>query len=80
MKLTPWMLAVAAFLIIAAMAVGFLFKRLFAAEAQVIPEVVTRNIPMALSDILPGTRIDASFFGRRTCQRNRPDAGHTYIQ
>ena len=63
MKLTPWMLAVAAFLIIAAMAVGFLFKRLFAAEAQVIPEVVTRNIPMALSDILPGTRIDASFLG-----------------
>ena len=36
-KLTPWMLAVAAFLIIAAMAVWFLFKRLFAAEAQVIP-------------------------------------------
>ena len=63
MKLTPWMLAVAAFLIIAALAVGFLFKRLFAAEPQGIPEIATRNVPMALSDIEPGTRIDASFLG-----------------
>ena len=63
MKLTPWMLAVAAFLIIAVLAVGFLFKRLFAVEPAVRPEVERRNVPMALSDIEPGTRIDASFIG-----------------
>jgi len=62
-KLTPWMLAVAAFLIIAVLAVGFLFKRLFAVEPVVQPEVERRNVPMALSDIEPGTRIDASFIG-----------------
>ncbi len=63
MKLTPWMLAVAAFLIIAVLAVGFLFKRLFAVEPAGQPEVERRNVPMALSDIEPGTRIDASFIG-----------------
>ena len=63
MKITPWMLAVAAFLIVSALAVGFIFKRLFAAELQTVAETATRNVPMALSDIEPGTRIDASFIG-----------------
>ncbi len=57
------MLAVAAFLMIAVLAVGFLFKRLFAVEPTVRPEVERRNVPMALSDIAPGTLIKANFIG-----------------
>ena len=61
MKLTPWMLAVAAFLIIAALAVGFIFKRMFARES-VRPAVAAReNIPVALSDIEPGTEIQSGY-------------------
>ncbi len=57
MKLTPWMLTVAAFMIVALLAVGFIFKKLTAREvvAEVKPEV--RTLPMASSDIEPGTLI-----------------------
>jgi pilus assembly protein CpaB len=62
-KLTPWMLAVAAFLMIAVLAVGFLLKRLFAVEPKVQPVVERRNVPMALSDIAPGTLMKANYIG-----------------
>ncbi|MCA9082471.1 MAG: Flp pilus assembly protein CpaB [Planctomycetaceae bacterium] len=63
MKLTPWMLAVAAFLIVAALSVGFIFKKLFAAQPPKAPEVARRNVPMALSDIEPGIRIQSNYLG-----------------
>ena len=57
MKLTPWMLTVAAFLIVALLAVGFIFKKLMAREVVVEPPRETRTLPMASSDIEPGTLI-----------------------
>ncbi|MCA9057820.1 MAG: Flp pilus assembly protein CpaB, partial [Planctomycetaceae bacterium] len=55
MKLTPWMMPVAAFAVVAVLAVGFLMKKLTAREVveEVKPEV--RTLPMALTDIEPGT-------------------------
>ena len=41
MKLTPWMLTVATFLIIAVLAVGFLFKNLFAQEVKPLSRLQT---------------------------------------
>lgn len=63
MKLTPWMLTVAIFLIVAALAVGFLFKKLFAKE--VIPPVAesVRRVPMMTSPVEAGTRIETSHLG-----------------
>ena len=71
MKLTPWMLSVVAFIIIAALAVGFLFKRLFAAEPA--PEVVdnTRLVPMALSNISSGARLERGHLGQGPWNRDR---------
>ncbi|MCA9064107.1 MAG: Flp pilus assembly protein CpaB [Planctomycetaceae bacterium] len=55
MKLTPWMMTVAAFAVVAVLAVGFLLKKLTAREVveEAKPEV--RTLPMALTDIEPGT-------------------------
>ena len=61
MKLTPWMLAIAAFFIIAALAVGFIFKRLFAQEVVRPSAPCRENIPVALSDIEPGTEMQSGF-------------------
>jgi len=57
MKLTPWMLAIATFLIIAALAVGFIFKRMFAREIVRPAASGRENIPVVLSDIESGTEI-----------------------
>ena len=51
MKFTPWMLTVAMFLIIVALAVGFLFKRLFAKEALPVVEESRRIVPMLSSAV-----------------------------
>jgi pilus assembly protein CpaB len=58
------MLAVSAFLIITALAVGFLFKRLFAAEP--LPEIVdtTEQVPMAVANISSGTMVQRAHLGR----------------
>lgn len=63
MKLTPWMLTIATFLIIAALAVGFLFKKLFAKE--VAPEVANpnRNVPMLTSSVEAGTQLERAHLG-----------------
>jgi pilus assembly protein CpaB len=62
-KLTPWMLTVASFLIIALLAVGFLFKRLMAREEVVAAKDEPRLLPMAVSDIEPGTLITRAHVG-----------------
>ena len=63
MKLTPWMLTVAMFVIIAALAVGFLFKRLFAKEVLPLVQESPRIVPMLSSAVEAGTRIEASHLG-----------------
>ena len=63
MKLTPWMLTVAMFVIIAALAVGFLFKRLFAKEVLPVVQESPRIVPMLSSAVEAGTRIEASHLG-----------------
>jgi len=57
------MLTVAMFLIIAALAVGFLFKRLFAKEVVPVVEENSRRVPMLSSAVEAGTRIEASHMG-----------------
>ncbi len=63
MKLTPWMLTVASFLVIALLAVGFLFKKLTAREEVVAARPEARTLPMAVTDIEPGTVITRSHIG-----------------
>jgi pilus assembly protein CpaB len=62
-KLTPWMLTVAAFLIIAVLAVGFIIKKLGAQEIVRPPEPQSRTLPMAITDIEPGTMITRAHIG-----------------
>jgi pilus assembly protein CpaB len=57
------MLTVSMFLIIAALAVGFLFKRLFAKEVVPVVEESLRRVPMLSSAVEAGTRIEASHVG-----------------
>ena len=64
MRLTPWMLSVAAFLIVAALAVGFLFKRLFAAEPAPEPVDTTQLVPMAVATISPGAQLQRGDLGQ----------------
>lgn len=63
MKLTPWMLTVASFMIIALLAVGFLFKKLMAREEIAPPQAAARTLPMAITDIEPGTLITRAHVG-----------------
>jgi pilus assembly protein CpaB len=62
-KLTPWMLTIAAFGIIALMAVGFLFKKLTAREVVAEAKVPSRSLPMAISEIEAGTVITRAHIG-----------------
>jgi len=57
------MLTVATFLIIAALTVGFLFKKLFAREAAPPPASQGRRVPMLTSAVEAGTRIERSHLG-----------------
>lgn len=63
MKLTPWMLTVAAFGIIALLAVGFLFKKLLASPVVEVKPPEARVLPMAISEIEPGTVITRAHVG-----------------
>jgi Flp pilus assembly protein CpaB len=62
-KLTPWMLTVSAFGIISLLAVGFLLKKLWAAEVVEAPKSDSRVLPMALQDLQPGVTITRSHVG-----------------
>lgn len=63
-KITPWMLTVAAFLMVAVLAVGFIFKKLTAQEIVEAPRVESRTLPMAVTDVEPGTVITRAHVGR----------------
>jgi pilus assembly protein CpaB len=62
-KLTPWMLTVGAFLMIAVLAVGFIFKKLSAQQVEFPPPPQPRTLPMAITDIPAGTRITRAHVG-----------------
>lgn len=63
MKLTPWMLTVSAFLIVALLAVGFIIKKLTAREEVAAASIEPRRLPMATTDIEPGTEITRAHLG-----------------
>ena len=63
MKLTPWMLTVAAFGVIAVLAVGFLFKKLMAAPVVEVKPPEAKILPMAITEIDPGTVITRAHVG-----------------
>ena len=65
MKLTPWMLTVAAFSIICLLAVTFFVKKLWAQELPPAPEEpAVRAFPMAITEIAPGTVITLKHIGK----------------
>ena len=70
MKLTPWMLAVAAFLIVSVLAIGFIFKKMFAAEPMRRVEPARENVPVVLSDVEPGTTLQAAFLAEAPILRS----------
>ena len=63
MKLTPWMLTVAAFAVICLLAVTFFFKKLWATEVVQAPPTPARTMPMAITEIEPGTVITMKHIG-----------------
>lgn len=63
MKLTPWMLSVAAFAVICVLAVTYLFQKLMAQEVVEVPPVPARTFPMAITEIEPGTMITMKHIG-----------------
>ncbi|MBL8818641.1 MAG: Flp pilus assembly protein CpaB [Planctomyces sp.] len=79
MKLTPWMLTVAAFLMVAVLAVGFLFKKLTAREIVEAPRVESRTLPMAITEIEPGTVITRAHVGRGPWKADAELAPDTFV-
>ncbi len=63
MKLTPWLLTVAAFVIIAALATGFFVKKLWAVEPEPVAVEARQQVPMAVTDIRPGTVVQRQHLG-----------------
>lgn len=63
MKLTPWLLTLVAFAFICLMAVTFFFKKLWATEVVVAPPIPARTMPMAITEIEPGTVITMKHIG-----------------
>ncbi len=63
MKLTPWMLSVAAFAVICVLAATYLFQKLLAQEVVEAAPVPPRTFPMAITEIEPGTVITMKHIG-----------------
>lgn len=63
MKLTPWLLTLVAFAVICLMAVTFFFKKLWATEVEQTPPIPPRTMPMAITEIEPGTVITMKHIG-----------------
>ena len=63
MKLTPWMLSVAAFAVICVLAATYLFQKLLAQEVVKAAPVPPRTFPMAITGIEPGTVITMKHIG-----------------
>lgn len=78
MKLTPWMLTMAAFGIIALLAVGFLFKKLMAAPVAEVKPPERRVLPMAITAIEPGTMITSQHIGNGPAPGDQPLAKDTF--
>ena len=57
------MLTVAAFAVICLLAVTFFFKKLWATEVVQIPAIPARTMPMAITEIEPGTVITLKHIG-----------------
>lgn len=72
MKLTPWMLTVATFTIVSTLAMGYLLKLAFGRPIVEEPQRTTRTLPMALSDIEPGTVITRAHLGNGPWDRKLP--------
>ena len=70
-KLTPWMLAILAFLIVVLLAGAYFAKRFFKREPAPVPVSTRENLPVALSDISPGTEIQASYLASAPMRRER---------
>lgn len=63
MKLTPWMLSVAAFGLLAVMAGTYFVQKLWAKEEVVAAPAPMRTMPMAITEIEPGTVITMKHIG-----------------
>lgn len=63
MKLTPWMLSVAAFGLIAVMAATYFVQKLWAKDVVVAAPIPARTMPMAITEIEPGTVITMKHIG-----------------
>ena len=77
MKLTPWMLTVAAFAVICLLAATFFFKKLWATEVVQAPPVPARTMAMAITEIEPGTAMKMKHIGNgpvRPDEKLAPDA------
>ena len=79
MKLTPWMLTVAAFVIISALAIGFFIKKAFAREVVETPRPEARTLPMAITEIEPGTQITRAHVGNGPWDRSLELAPDTML-
>lgn len=64
MKLTPWMLSLATFGMIALLVVGYFVKLAFSGpQPEEVARRTTRTLPMALAEIPPGTVITRAHVG-----------------
>ncbi|HQZ64203.1 MAG TPA: Flp pilus assembly protein CpaB [Planctomycetaceae bacterium] len=79
MKLTPWMLTVAAFAIICLLATLFVFKKLWATEVVVAPKPESRTLPMAITEIEPGTVITMKHIGNGRAEPGAKLSADTFL-
>ena len=72
MRLTPWMLTVAVFGIICTLAAGYFMKLAYNPTPVVEPTRERRTLPMAVSEIAPGTVITRAHLGNGPWDRSQP--------
>lgn len=72
MRLTPWMLTVAVFGIICTLAAGYFMKLAYSPSTVVEPTRDRRTLPMAVSEIAPGTVITRAHLGNGPWDRSLP--------
>ncbi|MEY3457429.1 MAG: hypothetical protein RL215_586 [Planctomycetota bacterium] len=72
MRLTPWMLTVAVFGIICTLAAGYFMKLAYQPAQNEEPARERRTLPMAVSEIAPGTVITRAHLGNGPWDRSLP--------
>lgn len=72
MRLTPWMLTVAVFGIICTLAAGYFMKLAYNPTTVEEPTRERRTLPMAVSEIAPGTVITRAHLGNGPWDRSSP--------